>query len=135
VTDINRRYLRQWLPGWILPLAPNDTRRVIESGLRQFCQPPWLSRSHCFDEQIVGVAGFPAIDGSTAARPSAMADGIASGEGIDDGLRAEPDRPCFWDLEPERITIRCATGNLRSQAVVERCWVSRASECSTKRSG
>lgn len=121
VTDTSRRYLRQWLPWVDHATCSNDTRRVIESGLRQFANRQGFHAVICYDGQIVGVVGFHAIDWVN--RSTSIGYWLAEshqGKGLmTASCRALIDH-AFGTWKLNRITIRCATGNLRSQAVVER---------------
>jgi ribosomal-protein-serine acetyltransferase len=121
LTDANRHHLRQWLPWVDNATCPNDRRPFIESGLRQFANRQGFHAVICYDEQIVGVIGFHSIDWLN--RSTSIGYWLSEshqGQGLmTASCRAIIDYAFeTWGLN--RIAIRCATGNHRSQAVVER---------------
>jgi ribosomal-protein-serine acetyltransferase len=119
--DSNRRQLRQWLPWLDNTRCADDTRGVIEAGLRQFANHQGFHAVVCYDDRIVGSVGFHAIDWNH--RHTSIGywlDESHQGRGLmTASCRAVIDHAFqVWNLN--RIVIRCASGNLRSQAIPER---------------
>ncbi len=121
LTDTNRGYLRQWLPWVDRATCAEDTRRVIQSGLQQFANQQGFHAVICHDSRIVGVVGFHAIDWNNKCTSIGY---WLSESHQGRGLMTTSCRAVIeyaftvWNIN--RIVIRCATGNLRSQAIPER---------------
>jgi len=121
LTDQNRDHLRQWLPWINNSTCVDDTRRVIQSGLRQFANHQGFHAVICFDDQIVGVVGFHAIDWNH--RLTSIGYWLAEshqGRGLMTASCRAVIEHAFQVWNVNRIVIRCATGNHRSQAIPER---------------
>lgn len=121
LVDTNRSYLRQWLPWVDRSTCSDDTRKVIESGLQQFANQQGFHAVICIDDRIAGVIGFHAID--WANRSTSIGYWLAEshqGAGMMTASCRAVVQYAFSVWNVNRILIRCATGNLRSQAIPER---------------
>lgn len=121
VVDANRTYLTQWLPWLPAVTGPADSRRTIEASLRQFANHQGFHAVICFDQQIVGSIGFHGIDWNN--RITSLGYWLAEshqGRGLMTASCRAMVEHAFTAWEMNRIAIRCATGNVRSQAIPER---------------
>lgn len=121
LVESNRTYLREWLPWLDHNQTVNDSLEFIrDCGERAGSSNGFVS-AICYEAQLVGVVGLNYI--SWENRLSGIGYWLAEpyqGKGI-------VTRACkavlgygFTDLNLNRIDIRCASKNLRSQAVAKR---------------
>ncbi|ESA33783.1 gcn5 family acetyltransferase [Leptolyngbya sp. Heron Island J] len=121
LTDVNRAYLRRWLPWLDRTTTSADTRNFIRNALEQFADTDVGVAAICYDNSIVGVIGYNRIDWDN--RIGHIGYWLAAshqGKGI-------MTRSCqclvdysFAKLYLNRIVICCATANRRSRAIPER---------------
>jgi len=121
VVERNRDYLRQWLPWLDRNSSVEDTLDFIESTLNQFASGRGLVCAVRWDGDIVGVTGFHPIDRLN--RSVELGYWLAeqyTGLGImTRSCRTLVDY-AFDALALNRVVIRVAAENRRSQAVAER---------------
>jgi ribosomal-protein-serine acetyltransferase len=121
LTDENRDYLRQWLP-WVDKVQTvDDTRAFILVAQAQFERHDGFQMViHC-QGNLVGTIGYHRIDWEN--RSTSLGYWLASayqGQGImTQACRVMVDH-ALRTLNLNRIEIRAATGNHRSQAVPKR---------------
>jgi ribosomal-protein-serine acetyltransferase len=118
LVDANRAYLREWLPWLDSNREEQDTRRFITWSRRQLGDNKDVIAGMWYRGALVGVVS---LDGISSANSSAsIGYWIAEkcqGRGIvTRATRAMLDY-AFRELQLNRIEIRCAPGNARSQAV------------------
>ncbi|HEX4925472.1 MAG TPA: GNAT family protein [Bdellovibrionales bacterium] len=121
IIDRDREYLREWLPWVDLTKSPDDTDEFIESTLRQFAANKGFQAAIVYKNAFAGIIGFHAIDwdhkrtsiGYWLARD-------AQGRGLMSRACAALVNHALVTLGLERVEIRCATGNTKSQAIPER---------------
>jgi ribosomal-protein-serine acetyltransferase len=121
LTDVNRPYLRQWLPWLDHCTSPDDTRTNILTSLEEADRGVSLALCIWQDGRIVGVTGFNSISKANRIGHIGYWLGEAySGRGImTRSVRALTEHG-FTTLDLNRITIAAAVGNARSRAVAER---------------
>ncbi len=121
LVDSNRIYLRQWLPWLDSNQTVNDSREFIRGSHERVGNSNGFVSAICYDAQLVGVVGLNYI--SWENRLSGIGYWLAEpyqGKGIvTRACKAVLDY-AFTDLNLNRIDIRCAPQNFRSQAVAER---------------
>ena len=117
LVDGNRLHLREWLPWVDATRGEADTARFVASSQQLFAEGKEAVAAIWHRGTLVGVIGLHAID--PAARPfiGYWIAQDAQGKGIvTRAVRAMLDY-AFSDRGLERVEIRCAAGNTRSQAV------------------
>ena len=121
LTDVNRSYLRQWLPWLDRTITSADTRTFIRNTLEQFSKTEGVVAAICYDDHIIGVIGYNQID--WANRSGQIGYWLAEshqGNGIMTMACRHMLDYSFANLNLNRIVILCATENQRSRAVPER---------------
>jgi ribosomal-protein-serine acetyltransferase len=121
LVDENRPRFRQWLPWVDGTLSADDTREFIRSSLEQHAKGESLVAGIWHQGSLAGVVSFVAIN---PAGRSALIGYWLSPQQEGKGIMT---RACealidygFGELGLNRIVIRAATDNLRSQAVPQR---------------
>lgn len=121
VTDLNRRYLRRWLP-WVDSVkSPEDTRAFIRSSLQQFAENAGFQAGIWVRKQFAGVVGHHRIDRLNRRVELGywIAEGF-QGRGIMTDACRYVVRHAFGEYLLHRVEVRCAAGNRKSQAIPER---------------
>ncbi len=117
----NRAYLRQWLPWLDNNQTVDDSLEFIRSSHQRALHNNGFASAICLDHQLVGIVGLNGIHWEN--RLSAIGYWLAEphqGKGmITRACKAVLDYG-FTTLDLNRIEIRCATDNIRSQAVAKR---------------
>lgn len=121
LVDRHRAHLRQWLPWVDGTLAADDTQEFICRSLEQFAKGESLVAGIWYTGSLIGVVSFVGINPGNR---SAMIGYWLSPEHEGKGIMT---RACkvlidygFRELGLNRIVIRAATENIRSQAVPQR---------------
>ncbi|MBK9125061.1 MAG: GNAT family N-acetyltransferase [Chloroflexi bacterium] len=121
VVDANRAYLRQWLTWLDDTHGPDDVRNFIETGTTQWSRDDGYQGGIILDGTPVGTIGMHYVNRKN--RSTEFGYWLAETHGkkgimtdvarvfVDDAFRR-------WDLN--RVEIRTASGNVRSQAVALR---------------
>ena len=121
LVNANRAYLRQWLPWLDANQTADDSRSFIHSSAARTKDSNGFDSAICYDAQIVGIVGLNYI--SWENRLSGIGYWLAEpyqGKGIVTRASNAVLNYGFAALNLNRIDIRCATQNLRSQAVAQR---------------
>lgn len=118
LTDISREYLREWLPWVDFTKEVNDSKKYIESGLKQFGENNGFQAGIWYQGELAGVVGLHGIDWTN----NSTSIGYWLGEEYQgNGLMTNACKAvinyCFNKLDLQRIEIRTATENHRSQAI------------------
>jgi ribosomal-protein-serine acetyltransferase len=119
--ESNRNYLREWLP-WVDSNATlEDTRLFIRSTQEQREHNLGFQCSILFRGQIAGVIGYHRIDWQNRS----VEIGYWLGEQYQGyGIVTKACRVlvdyAFFEFRLNRVQIRCATGNRKSCAIIER---------------
>ena len=121
LTDQNREHLRRWLPWLDNNRSLEDTRAFITRSLIQYANNRGFPTGIWFKGALAGVIGYNTIDWSDRMASIGYWIGASfQGQGlVTRGCRALIDY-AFNGLGLNRVEIRCATGNKRSQAIPER---------------
>lgn len=119
--DSNREHLRPWLPWVDRTNVEADVVAFIEKGLRRFADGKGFELGVCRQSGIVGVIGMHGVDETNRrAEIGYWLSRSAEGHGwMTKACRAVVEH-AFGELRMHRMEIRCATANLRSQAIPER---------------
>ncbi len=121
VVETNRAHLRRWLPWLDRTQAIGDMRGFIESALRQSENNQGFQTVILHHGSIAGLVGYHRIDWSN--RHTSLGYWLAEeyqGRGLMTASVQGLVDHAFSALNLNRITIACATGNIRSRAVPER---------------
>ena len=119
--DTNRAYLKQWLSWLNTTQTLEDTRHFIRQTQARVRDRQGFAAAIIYDGKIAGVAGLNGINWSD--RQSSIGywiDQAHQGQGIVTITCQAILHHAFTHLELNRIAIRCATGNHRSQAIPKR---------------
>ena len=119
--DMNRDYLRQWLPWVDMTHCPGDTQQFIRTTTMEFASRSSIVTGIWWDSSLVGTIGLHKIDWLN--RRGEIGYWIveqAQRQGLVSCSVIAMLRYAFHDLNLNRVEIRCAVGNCRSSAVPER---------------
>ncbi|KOS62062.1 GNAT family N-acetyltransferase [Lysinibacillus agricola] len=121
LTDASRVYLRKWLPWLDFTKEVADSTAYIEGCIKGHEAKSSLSLVIIFRNEIVGVAGFNAINHSNkiAAIGYWLGEG-AQGHGIMTKTVQALLQYAFEELQLNKVEIRAAVGNSKSRAIPER---------------
>lgn len=121
LVDMNRHYLRKWLP-WIDDVtSPTHFYSLIPAWLMQFTENNGFSLGIRFKGILVGNIGLNYIDWHN--RQTAMGYFLAEdaqGYGIMTRAVQALVNYAFFELDLNRIEIRCGEKNIKSRAIPER---------------
>lgn len=121
LTEANRDYLREWLP-WLDHIeSSSDTKKFIESTIKESSAGGAPNFAVIYEGAICGVAGFHEINkqhkiGSIGYWLSQN----HNGNGIITTAVKELLTIGFGEFNLNKIEIRCAEGNIKSRAIPER---------------
>ncbi len=119
--DMNRDYLRQWLPWVDVTKSPEDTQQFIRTSAMEFASRSSIVTGIWWDSSLVGTVGLHKIDWmNRRAEIGYWLVEQAQGNGIVSCSVTSMLRYAFHDLDLHRVEIRCAVGNDKSRAVPER---------------
>jgi ribosomal-protein-serine acetyltransferase len=121
LVDRNRFYLRQWLPWVDTNTTIENTRLFIQSSQEQYKSNLGFQCGIWFCGNLAGIIGFHGIDWMNRNVEIGYWLGEEfQGHGmITKACRALVDF-AFYDYNLNRVQIRCATGNSKSNAISER---------------
>jgi ribosomal-protein-serine acetyltransferase len=121
LVDVNRPYLREWLPWLDMTRNIDEMIVFVESTLRQLSSNQGFQTAIWHHGQIVGIIGYHHLE--WANRSTCIGywlDERFQGKGImTKACRALVDY-AFDEWKLNRIEIRCAEGNLKSRGIPER---------------
>lgn len=121
LVDLNRTYLREWLPWLDSNTKTDDFRGFIEATRRQFAANQGFQAGIWFNDELCGVVGFHGIN--WANKHASIGYWLAEkyrGHGImTQSCKAIIDHT-FRETSLNRVEIRCAEMNIRSRAIPER---------------
>jgi ribosomal-protein-serine acetyltransferase len=121
LVDVNREYLREWLPWLDMTRSIDEMIAFIDSAVRQQSAGLGFQAGIWFQNQLVGVIGYHHLE--WANRSTCIGYWLAE-QFQHRGIMTKACRAlveyAFEDWHLNRIEIRCATGNLRSRAIPER---------------
>ena len=121
LTDSCRPYLKQWLPWVDGTKSVEDTKSFIEMTKKQFAENNGFQAGIWYKGSIAGVIGFHRIDWAN----KSTSIGYWLGEKYQgNGLMTKSTRSlvnyAISEIKLNRVEIRCAEKNFRSQAIPER---------------
>jgi ribosomal-protein-serine acetyltransferase len=121
LTVNNRLHLREWLP-WVDPIkSAEDTKAFIQSSLQQFANNNGWNCGISYHGKLVGVIGFHSIDWANRKTSIGYWLGAAfEGKGLMTRATRALVQHAFSELKLNRVEIRCAVGNHKSNAIPTR---------------
>ncbi len=117
----NRIYLGAWMPWVELTVSVNDTKDYIQSSLKRYSVVDGFDCTIFYNNSIVGLIGLHKID--CANKITSMGYWLGEkfqGQGIMTEACKALTKHCFSQLQLNRVEIKCATKNFKSQAIPER---------------
>ena len=119
--DSSRTYLRDWLPWVDFTKTVADSENFIHMTLKQFASNNGFQLAICYKGNIVGMIGLHAINWSNKSTSIGYWLGEEfQGQGIMVKSCEAVMKYCFEELQLNRIEIRAATRNVKSQAIPEK---------------
>jgi len=121
LTDASRTYLKEWLPWLNYTKEVADTKAYIEGCIKGHEANNSLSLVILFKNEIVGIAGFNAINPQNKIGTIGywLSEG-AQGHGIMTKTVKALLQYAFDTLQLHKVEIRVAVGNQKSRAIPER---------------
>ena len=121
LVDRDREYLRTWLPWVDRSTEAEVTRAFIRGALDQFARNEILVSGIWFKQRFAGCVGTVPINWSDLSVELGYWLGKDfQGQGLATAGVKALIRHAFLEWRLNRVVIRCATGNLRSQAIPKR---------------
>lgn len=117
----NKNYLKQWLPWVDFTNTIADTLEFINNSINKNTEKKGFDCSIFYKNEIVGIIGLHKIDFTN--KFSSIGYWISEnyqGNGIMTASCKALINYCLNDLELNRVEIRCATENFKSQAIPKR---------------
>lgn len=119
--DTNREHLRQWLPWVDSTIKEEDTKGFITDSMKQYAEDRGFNATIWFRGKLAGLVGlhnYSAYNKKTSIGYWMGKD--FQGHGIMTKACSSIIQYLFNELDFQRVEIRCATENYRSQAVPKR---------------
>jgi ribosomal-protein-serine acetyltransferase len=117
----HRAYLREWLPWVDYETSVEDSRSFVRRCLQHYLDNEGFTMGIRYHNQLVGVIGYHSINWpGRKVEIGYWLDADFQGRGIMTRACRAVVRYAFEKLQLNRVTILCATGNLRSRAIPER---------------
>lgn len=116
--DRNRLYLRRWLPWLDNVTRSHDTRAFIRAAQSQASQNNGTQLAICFTGRIIGIVGHHQIDWRN--RLTSLGYWVGQefqGKGLVTNATRALVGHAFDEINLNRVEIRCAVGNRKSQAI------------------
>jgi ribosomal-protein-serine acetyltransferase len=116
--DRSRNHLREWLPFVDSTKSVTDTRNFIKSVLASSCPKKDMIFEIWYLKQFAGLIGFKEIDlANRKAEIGYWLDANMTGKGIMIRSCKELINYAFQELDLNRVMIKVAVGNTKSQAI------------------
>ncbi|MFD1019867.1 GNAT family N-acetyltransferase [Thalassobacillus hwangdonensis] len=121
LTDVSRKYLREWLPWVDGTTTIEDTKGFLEGTRKGFLEERSLTTLILYKGEIVGTAGFNELNraNDTAYIGYWLGEGY-QGKGIMTRVVCALVDYAFTELDMNKVDIRAAEGNAKSRAIPER---------------
>jgi ribosomal-protein-serine acetyltransferase len=119
--DRNREHLRPWLPWVDYEKSVEDSRHFVQRSLQNYLDHKSFDLGIRYRERLSGVIGFHTVNWTN--RHVEIGYWLASdcqGHGVMTRACHAMIDFAFYQLQLNRVTILCATGNTRSRAIPER---------------
>ena len=121
LVDQNRSYLHQWLPWLDASTRVEHTREFIKGTVKRFEESAGFVCAINYQGSIVGVVGHNSIDkDNRISYPGYWLSETHTGKGIMTCAVRSLIEHAFSELDLNRIDIRVAVGNNKSQAIPDR---------------
>jgi ribosomal-protein-serine acetyltransferase len=122
LTDVNRAYLRQWLPWLDIVREVKDTAQFIALTIDQHKRRQGTHYGIWYKGRLAGTLGVHSIDWNN--RKTSIGYWLGEqfqGKGLmTQAVAAYLDHLVFGEWNLERVAIQAATGNVKSRAIPER---------------
>ncbi|EHJ08317.1 GNAT family N-acetyltransferase [Staphylococcus simiae] len=121
LVDNSRETLGQWLPWVPLTKEPSDSEVFIRGAIQQYNQDNGVHYGIWYDGQLAGVIGLHYIDRTN--KRTSIGYYLAQqfeGQGIMTVSTQALINYCFTELRLNRVEIRAAVNNFKSQAIPRR---------------
>lgn len=117
----NRAYLREWLPWVDYETSVEDSRRFARRSVQRYLDNEGCDMGIRYQSQLAGVISFHTVNWPNRQVEIGYWLGADfQGHGIMTGACRAMLEYAFRKLQLNRVTILCASGNLRSRAIPER---------------
>ncbi len=117
----NYEHLSEWMPWATKDYSVNSAKEFIKLNLQRYAENELCDYFIFQDDKFVGTIGFNRPDiVNSSVEIGYWLDKNHTGRGIITKCCREIVDYAFGELELNRIVIRCATGNKKSQAIPER---------------
>jgi len=119
--DVNRRYLKEWLPWLDKNRSIEDTARFIGRSLEQASDDNGLTFGMVFDGCLAGIIAQVYLDPvNRRTELGYWLDAGHQGRGIVTRAAARLTDYAFENQDCHRVVIHCAAGNFKSRAIPHR---------------
>jgi ribosomal-protein-serine acetyltransferase len=119
--QINREYLRRWLPWVDGTRTMDDTRRYVRFGLRQHAKHNGMHAGIWYQRRLAGIVSYNYVDlGKRQTELGYWLGQAYQGKGLMTTACRAMTTHAFEHLKLQRVEIRCAAHNEKSRAVPER---------------
>lgn len=118
ITDRSREHLREWLP-WVDDIKTiDDSIRFIKDGFQIYAEQSGLTVGIFYQAKLVGVAGYNSFNWRNRMTTIGYwLDVKSQGQGIMTRVVRSLTEFAHTELELNRVEIRIASGNERSEAI------------------
>jgi ribosomal-protein-serine acetyltransferase len=119
--ELNRCYLKEWLPWLDKSTGVHDTARFIERSIEQAEEDNGFTLGIICDGKLAGVIGEHYVDSfNRRTEIGYWLDASHQGRGIVTRALARLTDYAFTNQDCNRVILQCAVGNVRSRAVAAR---------------
>lgn len=128
--DSNREHLREWLPWVDGTISVEDTKNFIKSSMNQYGANNGFQAGIWYMGKVVGIIGLHQLN--FYHKNTSIGYWLAEefqGKGIMTKACRAVIEHIFINLELERVEIRCADKNFKSQAIPERLGFTKEGVC------
>ena len=128
--DKNRKHLREWLPWVDGTKSVEDTKNFIKSCMNQYANNNGFHAGIWYKDKIVGIVGLHEVNWNHKNTSIGywLAKGF-QGKGIMTKACKAVIEHVFINMGLERVEIRCADKNFKSQAIPERLGLVKEGVC------
>lgn len=121
LTDASREYLKEWLPWLDFTTKVEDSEDFIKTGRLNYAQNKSMNTAIFFKGEIVGMAGFNALDWSNKTAKIGYWLGYEyQGHGIMTKVAKALTDYAISELHMNKVEIRVASENVKSRSIPER---------------
>lgn len=121
LTDMNRDFLRKWLPWIDFIQTVDDSKRFIQNGLKGYMENKSLYCTMIYNGKTAGVAGFKEINQATKTAQMGFWLGESfTGKGIAVNTAKALTQYAFKELKLQKVEIRVAINNEKARNIPEK---------------